>query len=420
MSALAELAAARGLATVAAELGRFAQAGVFERAVSEDPRLVAPANPELTDLLGQFVRRGADPPLVKALLLKLDGRPLERALVAWDVLAGALWPRDATLVDELKRLALPLAAVWPQPGERGVDLNRHPAELLVARYGGASLRAASLPELLTGAADYSLASLAELLRRRDDFARKPALHASLHAFGRVVHLAHFPTWAAVLLDFVSRPLGYRPAALDVCETMFDADAARRIPGDAIRPGDHPQDAVQDIAEYLTCRAHLAAGDPGQAHAIAEANFARRAGRPAAPRLDVVRAHLGVLHGRSPVPLARVEAAAAAAPTWRYGAAVRVQVAAAQLGASSRRPVELLHDFVTAFGHDDRCLRDALVAGAAQAAWKADAASLVGRELRALPHAIAPWRALALFVVGERFAKRAEDELTTRLREQCRL
>lgn len=119
---LAELAAARALPEAAALLSRSPAAPLFDaRRVPMDPRLVEPPHARPKNLLGQLARRGLDPTLVRALWSWLAARPLERALVAWDVLNGALLPAGDPFVDELRAAARPLAARLPPPGRCGLD-----------------------------------------------------------------------------------------------------------------------------------------------------------------------------------------------------------------------------------------------------------------------------------------------------------
>ncbi|HEU4729933.1 MAG TPA: hypothetical protein VFT22_18680, partial [Kofleriaceae bacterium] len=122
------------------------------------------------------------------------------------------------------------------------------------------------------------------------------------------------------------------------------------------------------------------------------NMAERARWLGAPslRVDVVRAHLGTLYGHGDVTLARVEAACAQDPLWRYGAQVRAILAARRAPA---RAVELFHACVAGFGNDlDSTLA---VVSLVPENVKRDVARILCREAFYLPHEPAPWKLLAL-------------------------
>jgi hypothetical protein len=421
MSELARLARDRGLPAAASLLAKFKTPQLFDPRVSPDARLDEPPRDQALDVLGQMVRRGLDPPLVRALLPWLARRPLERGLFAWDVLCGALV--DEPLAAELRAAARPLAAVLPEPGQRGVDLNRHPSDGLIARF--ARLEHTDETWLLAAAYDHQLAALAELARRRDPLVDDPAVLVSLQAFARTLHLAHLPTLAAVYFDFLSRVLGHRPAALELCETLLDGEATARIPADAIQKSDLAPAALEDAAEYLTYRVWIALGDARRAAALADENLARRERErpPPSARLQVVRAHLGVLTRGGDVDERALVALCADEPLWRYAARVQVAVAAANSPPGSARPLQLLAGYLSGFGNDFRCWSEALLAAPEAATWRMDSCRLLGREIRRLPHEPSLWK-LVLMIVGGGSSKGAIEaaagELEDRLRRQCRL
>jgi hypothetical protein len=423
---LPALAEARGLTRAAALLTSAKTAPLFDNSrVPLDPRLVEPPHDRPKSILGQMARRGLDPALVQALWATLADRPLERALLAWDVLTTALLPErpDDPFVAELRAAARLLLPALPRPPRAGLDLNLFSSVRLIAECGGGGAAAPqSGIEELVAAYDFSLAVLARLVRDGDPLVRSPAVLSSLHAYAKLLQLAHLPTLAAVYFDYLSTALGQRPAALDLCETLFDAEAPTFIPGDAIRKGDVPDAEINDVAEYLVYRSYLALGDAGQAHQLLESNLKQRdpALGPPSPRLQVVRAHLGTLMRRRVVPLEVVERAIAAEPLWRYGARARVTVAAAQLPATSRRPLQLWHDYVTGFGNDFRCWYDALAAAPASAGWRQESCAVLAREARHLPHDVAAWRAILMTLGSAVEVQRAVQELEQRLAGQCQL
>jgi hypothetical protein len=266
-------------------------------------------------------------------------------------------------------------------------------------------------ELLAHAYEQHLGALDELLRRNDDLLARPATKDSIHAFARLAALARLPTLASIYFDWLVRGLDWRVPALDLCETLFDAGVAHKIPGTAIQPGDVREREQRDVAEYLLYRAHLGVGDSDTANALLVKNMAERARwiGPPSVRVDVVRAHLGTLYGHGDVTLARVETACAQDPLWRYGAKVRAIIAAKHVPS---RAVELFHAYLAGFGNDfDSSLA---VVSLVPENVKRDVARILCREAYYLPHEPAPWKLLGLlFGVGAPIA----DEIDARMRRQ---
>lgn len=422
-SELASLARARGLPATATLVERFAMPALLDaRAAPPDVRLDEPPHELPKRVLAQMARRGLDPRLVRAIWTWLADRPLERALVAVDVLAGALFgPDDEALAAELRGAASLLGPLRPPRGEVAIDLNAHPASALVERFArDPSLQSRAVADLLALSYDFHLGALDELMRRGDPLVRKPGTLESIRAFGRLLHVAHLPSLASVYLDLLSRPLGYRPAALDLCETLFDAREPAKIPGDAVRPGDLPDADVHDVAQYLVCRVQLALGRADEGWAQCEHGLSQRDRRlgPLRDRLAVARAHLGVLAGEAPVSLATVAAACTRDKSWRYAAYVRAVVAAAELPPSSPEPLQLAHDYVTGFGNDAAFWRDLVAVVPPSSPLRADALRLLAREAAALPHEPSVWRAIALVIGGSSGAAPSLRELAIRLAAQA--
>ncbi len=422
-AALATLARARGLPALAELIARLPRPQLVDpTGVPADARLGEPPHELKKRILGQMARRGLEPTLVRAVWAWLDGRPLERALVAVDVLARSLLaPEDEPLAAELRAAAAPRGTRRPPPGVVGLDLNATPADELVATLArDPALQARHTADLLALSFDFHLGALDELARRGHALVASAETHESMRAFGRLLSLAHLPTLSSLYLDWLSRPLGYRPAALDLCETLFDAGEPAKIPGDAIRPGDVAAADVRDVAEYLVYRMHLGLGQPRDGWAVCEQNFAARDAALGAPRdrLAVARAHLGALAGERPIPLSTVTAACERDPLWRYAAHVRAVVAAAQLPANSPQPLQLAHDYVTGFGNDAALWRELVSVVPPSAPLRHDALRILAREAWALPHEPAAWRAIALIIAGDRGAAPALAELEARLRSQA--
>lgn len=409
MNRIAERAGALGLFVTANTL---ADAKIDPDSATRDARLGEAVAGDIKRILGQMVRRGGDPELVRAVWAKLEGRPLERALVAVDVLAQSLWAQRDPLLAEMRDAAATLGAARPKPGEVGIDLNAHTARGLIEQHARQpQLANATIVELFAQAYEQHLGALDELLRREDDLVARQATRESIHAFARLAALAHLPTLASVYFDWLVRGLGWRTPALDLCETLFDAGAAPKIPGTAIQPGDVPADEERDVAEYLAYRAQLAVGDTDSAYAFLMQNMNRRPRwiGPPALRVDVVRAHLGALYDDAAVKLSRVEAACVDDTLWRYAAKVRAIVAASR---TPQRALELFNAYLGGFGNDlDTTLT---VVSLVPEAVKRDVARIICREAFYLPHEPAPWKLLG--VLGG-FGEPITDEIDARLRAQ---
>ena len=409
MNRIAERA---GTLRLVATANALADAKIDPNAAPRDPRLAEAPAKDIKRLLGQMARRGSDPKLVRALWAKLENRPLERALVAVDVLTQAIWSPSDPLYAELRAAAETLGAARPTGGELGVDLNAYPATMLLEHHARTpELEGASMVELLAMAYEQHLGAFDLLWRRGDDLLAKPATRDSIQAFARLAALARLPTLASVYLDWLMRGLDVRDAGLDLFEALFDAGVAHKIPATAIQPRDVPEPVQRDVAEYCVYRAHLSVGDSDTANALLVQNIPQRPRWIGAPslRLDVVRAHLGILYNHADVPLARVEAACAEEPLWRYGAKVRAIVGAA---LAPTRALELFQAHLAGFGNDFESTL-AVVSLVPQAV-KRDIGRVLCREAFYLPHEPAPWKLLgALFDVGAPIA----DEIDARLRAQ---
>ena len=409
MNRISERAGALGLFATANAL---ADAKIDPNMAPKDPRLTEKPAKDIKRILGQMARRGHDPKLVGALYAKLEKRPLERALLAVDVLAQTLWsPRDPLLA-QLRADAETLGDVRPPAGEVGIDLNAHPAVALIDRFARASeIERAGEVELLAYAYDQHLGVFGELHRRGDELLAKTATRESIQAFALLASLARLPTLASVYFDFLLRGVIWPVVALELCEALFDAGVPQKIPGSALQPGDLTEREQLDAAEYCALRAHISLGDTDTANALLVQNLETRSrwsGAPS-PRVDVVRAHLGLLYNHGDTTLSRVEAACSNEPLWRYGAMVRALVAAKK---APSRAADLWQAYLIGFGNDVDCTLP--VISLVPEGAKREIAKILCREAFHLSHEPAPWKLLgALFGVGEPIA----DEINARLAAQ---
>lgn len=410
MNKVAERAGALGLFATANVL---ADAKLNPNEAPRDPRLAEPVAGDLKRLFAQMARRGNDPELVRAVFRALERRPLERALVAVDVLAQAIWPRNEPLVTELAIAARSLGTVRPKAGEVGIDLNVHSATYLIEQHARRpEIAAAATADLLVLAYEHHLGALDELHRRGDTLISQAGTCESIHAFARLAALAHLPTLASVYLDWLVRSVGWRVPVLDLCETLFDAGVPQYIPGTAIQQGDVPENELRDTAEYLVYRAHISLGDYETANALLSQNMEQRPRWIGSPslRVDTVRGHLGSLFGHSKdVGLPRIEIACMQDRLWRYGAKVRAIVATTRQPA---RAIEMVHAYIAGFGNDYDTIFSVISLGPEEL--KRDVTRVLVREAYYLPHEPSVWKLIAA-LAGKR--KQVEDEIDARLRSQ---
>lgn len=396
---LIDLANTVGLESVAGQLASFPHAEAFEAA---EPVALPPPASDQSELLLQLTRRGLAPDLIGTLMKQFDGRPLEQGLIAWDVLAQSIWPQDEDeLFGQLQDAIALVKPVRPEGVELGVNLEKNPARKLL-RELGAKRGPGALSE---GMKDLDLASIACALdgdKRDRSIAQSSALAAAVAGVGKLLALAHLPTLASVYLDFAARDLGHRPSAIQLCEVMFDAEAAARLPADGVRKGDVPDDELADLAGYIVYRAMVNAGDALKALAIFKTNMERRGNKPLSGRLAAVQTDLALRVRDVGPPLSILEEACAADELWRYGWRQRVALVTYQssLPNDSLEPLTRIREFTGRFGNDFRCWYDAFQAMEGPAPWKLASCADLAREVMTLPHDPHAWKALAVLTAQD--------------------
>lgn len=401
---LSALARARGFARLA---------GALETRPLPAPTAQAPAQPDLGDqgddfvaTLGRMMRRGLEPACVVALLDAFAERPLERALVAWDALAGSLVGEDGYL-ERLRREARLARELLPPPGEQGIARGQAPLPTLLQR----GPLVADAETLADRADEHDLAAV-EALRLHGgplaDALREPARLEGARSFGRLVHLAGLPTLASLHLQHLHDAFGHAPALDDLCEALLDAGAPSRLP--PLPPADQAG-YRQPLVEYVTYRSAIASGRAGAAHLGMKAARALREQMAdpltAHPLLRAVEADLGTRFGDDVVPLDALDALCAERPLWRYAQEVRCTAICVRGRADAP---ERLAEYVASFGGAAELWRQALAAGVR------GAAALLARELTDRPWDLAAWQGAAHHT-GDAAAL---DEVRARLRAQSTL
>lgn len=398
----------------------FGHPDLLDGAVTEPAALERPA-PELTDLLQQIARRGFDPLLVPALLGHFEGRPLERGVVAWDILCGTVCAQaEGKLLGELRAAAEAIDEISAIPTARCFDLNRYPSTELIVHYAAGAVKD-PIEEMKRN----GLGAIDQLLHkggRAAESVKRETFRAGLTSLGRLYAHAHLPSLATLYFDYAIRALGHRDVLPLLCETMFDAGATERIPRDAIVKGNVSDEEWIDFTEYLIYRTHEGLGSSITAYGILETNRRNRgASHVPTARFTIMQGHLAPLFGDAPPPLARVDEIAQRNELWKLAWAVRIAASAHSSERDSGAPLDAAHDFVARFGHDWRAwyhaFRTASHRHGADTPWKLASVRAIGHEILSLPHEPNAWKGLVLLIADEHDVNVVLEEIDAYLYDQ---
>lgn len=382
-----------------------------------------PAAPELTDLLQQIARRGFDPALVPALLGHFEGRPLERGVVAWDILCSTAWPQAGSdeLFNELRQAAEAIDAISATPEARCFDFNRDPSTELIARYAAAAVK-----DPIEEAKRNGIGAIDQLLKkggRASEMIQSEPFRQGVTSLGRLYAHAHLPSLASLYFDYAIRALGHREALPLLCESMFDARAAERIPRDAIVKSSAVSDAEWlDFSEYMLYRTHEGLGASIKAYGILETNRKNRGeGHTPTARFTIMQGYLAPLFGDAPPPFPQVDEIAQHNELWQLAWAVRIAASANTNPRDSGAPLEAASDFVARFGHDWRAwyhaFRTASQTHGAEVPWKLAAVRAIGQEIVSLPHEPNAWKGLVLLTADDDSVNVVLEEIDEHLYDQ---
>lgn len=407
-----------GLSATAETLRQFQVTAPFDR----DATPVAPEAPssDLPGLLVQLTRRGLDPRLVPTLLGHFEGRPLEKGLVAWDVLCGSLWPSgEDELFAELREAAEAIGEVSGSPQATCVDFNQHPSRALLERHALAAVQ-----DPIEEAKRNGLGAI-ERLRQQGGKATETVLglpfRQGLTSLGQLLAQAHLPSLASLYLDYVVRVLGHGAAVPLLCETMLDERASARIPADLIKQSDQSPEDWADFLEYLLYRSHDASGNSVKAYGVLETNRKNRGATPPTDRFVVVRGLLAPEFDDPPPPFEQIDRIAQGHQLWRLAWSVRMASSAAESELASLRPLEVAEDFVRRFGHQWKswyhAFRVATRVHGGGVPWKIAACASVGQEVLALPHDPHAWKALVLLTAEDDSVNETVEEIDEQLVDQ---
>lgn len=407
-NSLADGARAIGLPVCSRTIGSY-QAGVpapapLDRALAEAPARDVPT------LVGQLTRRGLASGLVAALREAWQERPLERALLAWDVLNGSLIA-DAGLVGELRDEARLVGAVLPEPGRAAILQRPQEIDQLV--------RAIAVPAL-DRAGDTSARGLP--LGALRSVARDETLLELHRQYARALHRAHLPALASFRLADLSLHHGYAPALVDLVELLLDeevADAERWL-GDA-----DGSPALVELATYARLRSLNNREEWGEALAFADKHREALASLrlpPAEaarinPRPTLAYAEAALRNGRATVSYEHVAAITSIDTPWRYAFRVLLTYAATRI--KDAQFVDLVAMHLGKLGNDVHVWYDPMAVAPDDARWGRGLVALLAREAQALPHDPSVWKAAAL-LLGDESAGDAVDEVDRRLASQATL
>jgi hypothetical protein len=360
-----EIADQRLLSSVKAHLGDL----TWDVDADGYQRLRVPAAADVETLLRLLLRRGLDPSLTSLLVDRFVQRPLERALIAWDIAAGSLLgTEDAALTQRLRSLLAPLKRVGTLPS---VAVPRDRVGALIE--AATAIGEQPMPQP-------SLSSLAAV-----NAGDSAAIDAAL-AFAEQLALAHLPSLALAFAQILWTRLAL-PKALDlIVETALDYERFDSIP---VMPEQDDRSILRQT--YFGMRVALAQLDTASAAAI----LAQMSQHPAVttasdPALTVAKAELALLSDQ-PLPYGADEPIASiATSTWRYASRVRDEL---QIQLAPQNAVGSLEGFLTSFGNDMRVWAQA----ASHPEMRADLLALVSREVRYCSFDPDAWRALAVFL-----------------------
>ncbi|HUS29112.1 MAG TPA: hypothetical protein VMZ53_11395 [Kofleriaceae bacterium] len=369
----AETANRRFLRSVSGHLGELS----WEIDADGYQRLQVPPTADLDILLRLLTRRGLDPALTTLLLDRFANRPLERALIAWDVAAGSLLGSDDGAL--LERVRAELAPLKKIGTSASVALSRGQVGALieaVVAVGEKPMSEGSAPQPSLADAATSIAT---------DTA---GIEAAL-AFADRLALAHLPSLSLAFAQILYSRHSL-PAALDrIVETALDYERFDSIP--AMTESD---DRSLQRQTYFGMRVALAQLD---AQSAAKMLAEMAAKHPAVadlshPTLAAVRVELEVVADR-PVDYSMVATLEALAPDgskWRYGSRVRDEL---RIEVAPQNSALTLDGFISSFGNDLRMW--------AQAGYhdevRTELLALASREIRYQSHDPDAWRSLAVFV-----------------------
>lgn len=329
-----------------------------------------------------MTRRALEPVLVNHLFDRLADRPLERALVAWDVARGCLFGKnDAELAQRVVTEMVPLKHLGP------------PATVAVPRE-----RLAAFIEAIRSSSDTS--------RVRDDFATMPSLAGilalsandqpdaitAINAYAKQLAYAHLPSLALAFLQLAWE----RFAPQSTLDLMLDIGLDHGMVGAFPVQAGTDDRSVQQQA-YVALRASSYEYDIVTGERMLEVLDKLPAIHGSKePTLVLARAELAILQNQAVDTASKqiIEAVGTsrsrhATEGWRYAEFVK-GVVGIHMGGN---PLLEVMTFTSTFGNNARLWGHA----AHRADARADLLELLSREVRFASHDPEVWRAVSILV-----------------------
>jgi len=413
MTKLAELARNSGLPKCAQTIDSADEP--LPPPAAPDRALAAGVPGDAVAAIATMTRRGLDPAAI-AVARRVLG-PVERGLLAWDALNGAILT-DEALVHDLQKDAAVVRKLLPKAG--------HAYPLIVPD---------EIERLVAGVALPSLQSLDD--KARMDAVGRQALGAlRLHGNGsekqlelarqsaRALHRSHLSSIAAVRLADLFFHHRYRRALVDLVEVLLDQGATSIAAwlGEVSDPA--PADpTLLELSKYVELRTAIleenwdAALAHADQHRATFAGVARDRAIAMTPRLVLAYADASIHQGRETFAFDHIAGITSLESPWRY--AFRVMTTYAAKSTRKTDFVQVMQRYLEQFGNDFRAWYDCVTVSPDDAQWGPGFYALVHREALTLPHEAAAWRVLPL-MLGGGDAEAAYDEIEARLLRQATL
>lgn len=376
--------------------------GELDWDVEMDSYLSIDVPAHLEGILTLMIRRGLEPALVSAMFNLFPARPLERALLAWDVLNGALLGlEDRELGQRMFKELAPLRQLGATRAA-AVPRDRVPALIDAARPGQDVDPAPLLDDFL---GTPSLAALVALTAIRQRLAEDDTFVEATIAHAKKLALAHLPSLAIAFLQILWDRFHVESALHLMIELALDHDVLDSLPE---MTGD--DDGTLQRRAYVAVRSKLNTYDVLEATMeLAAAEQAPAVKSSADPSIVLARAELALLTNKR-FDESAVELIKAIAPPdsgWRY--AVRIRESSNIL-TKPHLAAGAVQTFIPKFGNDVRLWRRA---GRHPEA-RARLLKMLSREVRFVAHEPEVWRAVGFF---SRDAEPIKAEVLQRLKTQ---
>jgi len=370
--------------------------------VAPDPyqRLELTEQPELDIVFKLLTRRGLEPAIVTSLLAGYPDRPVERALIAYDVLRDSLLgPQDEVLVQRLVGEVAPLRGI-------ATTMAAVPRDRVNALRGAFKDEDNHIARARRQAAGSTLPSLVALVLDGVDLASDATAREAIFAHCRLLAKAHLPSLAMAFLQIAFERFALPFARDMLVELGLDHDLIEAIPRIS-----ETDPASMQLQTYLLVRAALARFEVAQAAEI----LARMQEAPGVVEkvnfsLVLVESQLALMQGKQLAPAAEnvVSQIASNGPGWRYA---RQVLEAVRMVTNPESIPGRLDSYLSTFGNDMWIWAQALTDTAARPAVLA----LLSRELRYGAHNPAVWRAVGFATGSEAIDNQISERQLAQLR-----